>query len=175
MRDTKIPQAVAWVLLMSALAAAQAGDVKPTGGRPGGNVTPVRAQVEVTNLLKEFLANVDKPEMHERFWADDLIYTSGTGAVKTKADILKSMREDVAKSGPPRVTANQETYDADDIRVRQYGETAVLNFQLVQHVPGKPDNKFRNTGTFVKRNGQWQAVVWQATKIPANAEVSKSE
>src|SRR4051812_46597250 len=111
----KILQAVAWVLLMSALTAAQTSDAKPTGGK--GTVTPVRAQVEITNLLKEFLANVDKPEMHDRFWADDLIYTSATGSVKTKADILKSMRDDIAKSGPPRVTANQETYDANDIRV----------------------------------------------------------
>jgi len=62
---------------MSALtsASAQIGDTKPTGGRPGGSATPVRAQVEVGNLLREFLANVDKVEMHDRFWADDLIYT----------------------------------------------------------------------------------------------------
>lgn len=164
MRDMKIPQAVAWVLLMSALTAAQ--DVKPTGGRFGSNVTPVRAQVEVTNLLREFLSNVDKVEMHDRFWADDLIYTGASGAVKTKADILKSMREDVAKAGQSKLRSNKETYDAEDITVRQYGDTAVLNFQLVQHTPDKPDNKFRNTGTFVKRNGQWQAVVWQATRVP---------
>jgi hypothetical protein len=25
--------------------------------------------------------------------------------------------------------------------------------------------KFRNTGTFMKRNGQWQAIAWQATPI----------
>src|SRR4051794_9478680 len=96
LRDLKIPQAVAWVLLMSALTAGQTGDVKPTGGR-SGNVTPVRAKVEITNLLKEFLSNVDKLEMHERFWADDLIYTGASGAVKTKADIIKSMKADTAK------------------------------------------------------------------------------
>jgi len=25
---------------------------------------------------------------------------------------------------------------------------------------------FRNTGTFLKRNGKWQAVAWQATRVP---------
>jgi hypothetical protein len=25
---------------------------------------------------------------------------------------------------------------------------------------------YRNTGTFLKRNGKWQAVAWQATKVP---------
>jgi hypothetical protein len=24
---------------------------------------------------------------------------------------------------------------------------------------------YRNTGTFLRRNGRWQAVAWQATKI----------
>jgi hypothetical protein len=28
--------------------------------------------------------------------------------------------------------------------------------------------QYFNTGTFVKREGRWQAVAWQATKIPAD-------
>jgi hypothetical protein len=126
----------------------------------------VRAQVEVGNLLREFLANVDKVEMHDRFWADDLIYTGASGAVKTKADILKSMREDAEKGSAPKVTANKETYSGEDVVIRQFGDTAVLNFRLVQHTPDGNANNFRNSGTFVKRNGQWQAVSWQATKVP---------
>jgi hypothetical protein len=30
-----------------------------------------------------------------------------------------------------------------------------------------------NTGTFVKRDNKWQAVAWQATKIPAEFEEKK--
>jgi len=40
---------------------------------------------------------------------------------------------------------------------------AVINFRLVQHNGGQT-NYFRNTGTFLKRKGKWQAVAWQATK-----------
>ena len=40
--------------------------------------------------------------------------------------------------------------------------TAVVAFRLVS----EPQQYF-NTGTFVKRGGRWQAVAWQATKIPA--------
>jgi hypothetical protein len=45
----------------------------------------------------------------------------------------------------------------------------VVNFRLVQHneKDGKQEtNYFRNTGTFLKRNGKWQVVAWQATKAP---------
>ena len=30
--------------------------------------------------------------MHERFWADDLVYVSAKGEVRSKANILESMR-----------------------------------------------------------------------------------
>lgn len=160
MKDFKIPQAVAMVLLASALAAGQ--DAKPTGGK-GSNATPVRAQVEVEKLLREFLSKVDSAAMHERFWADDLVYTSAKGVVRGKAEIVKSVREGesstVKDAKEPKVT-----YGAEDIRIRQYGNTATCAFKLVQHTEGKPDNSYRNTGTFVLRGGKWQVVAWQATK-----------
>jgi hypothetical protein len=45
----------------------------------------------------------------------------------------------------------------------------VVNFRLVLHniEGGKPVTVYyRNTGTFLKRNGKWQAVAWQATMVP---------
>ena len=48
-----------------------------------------------------------------------------------------------------------------------------VNFRLVQHneKDGKQEtNYFRNTGTFLKRNGKWQVVAWQATKIAGSGE-----
>jgi hypothetical protein len=166
LREMKIPQAVAWVLLMSALTAGAA--------QPSKTTTSGKTQTEITDLLHEFLSKVDQMEMHDRFWADDLIYTGASGAVKTKADILKSFRDDAAKSGQSHLKANKETYDAEQITVRQYGDPAILNFRLVRHTPGMPDENFRNTGTFVKRDGKWQAVVWQATKVaPPETKESK--
>ena len=40
-------------------------------------------------LLNEFLASADKPAMHERFWADELIYTRSAGQRLGKADVLR--------------------------------------------------------------------------------------
>jgi hypothetical protein len=153
----KIPQAVAMVLLATAL---QAQDVKSTGGRVG---TPVRAQVEIAAALKNFLAHVDDPKTHQDWWADDLVYTGASGAQHTKQDIVKSVHEEAAKPKDPKQPDSK--FDAEDIVVHQYGDVAVLAFRLVQH-EGDKTNYYRNTGTLVKRDGHWQVVAWQATKDP---------
>ena len=180
-----IPQAVATILLTTALgASAFAQDTAPTGGLPAPTASsrtnpqsishategekaiasPVRAYSEIRALLNEFLAKVSDPAMHDRFWANDLIYTGATGAVKSKADIMKAMRESASDAAKNGSSDHAGTFSAEDVSVRQYGEVAVLNFRLVHKVGAKTDT-YRNSGTFVKNNGQWQAVSWQATKI----------
>ncbi len=141
----KASAAMAIVLAAAALPAA-AADVK----------------TEIAALLIEFLAKVDDPAMHERFWADDLIYVQNSGKKLTKQEILKSMREGAQQPAPKE--AEKETFAAEEVVVRQYGEAAVLNFKLVRRAAGKTDS-FRNSGVFVKNAGRWQAVSWQATKV----------
>jgi hypothetical protein len=129
---------------------------------------------ELTKLLNDFLAGASKNDaaMHERFWADDLIYTGAVGRRVGKADIMA----DVRKSPPPTRPAPTPTYTAEEIRIQQYGNTAIVAFRLVSTVEGsgKTDvTKYFNTGTFLKRNGKWQAVAWQATKIPGPDEAAR--
>jgi ketosteroid isomerase-like protein len=120
----------------------------------------------LTALLHEFLAGVSKNDnsVYGRFFADDLIYTRSAGSTITKADILKSLDEP-AKPDDPKTA-----YDADDITVHPYGNMAVMNFRLIQHLTNKDGSTethyYRNTGTFLKRNGRWQVVAWQATRVP---------
>jgi ketosteroid isomerase-like protein len=115
---------------------------------------------QITQLVRDFLANVPKndPKVFESFFADDVIYTRSAGVTVDKAEILKNI--DVRTVNEPGAT-----YDADDFTVHPYGNMAVVNFRLVQH-NGAQTNYFRNTGTFLKRNGKWQAVAWQATRVP---------
>ena len=49
---------------------------------------------ELTKLLKDFLAGAGRNDaaMHERFWADELVYTSALGRRKGKADIMRELR-----------------------------------------------------------------------------------
>ncbi len=120
----------------------------------------------LTALLHEFLAGVSKNDnsVYGRFFADDLIYTRSGGVTITKADILKSAAQ------PPQPDAPKSVYDADDITVHAYGNMAVMNFRLIQHTTAKDGSTetlyYRNTGTFLKRNGRWQVVAWQATRVP---------
>jgi ketosteroid isomerase-like protein len=119
---------------------------------------------ELTRRVRDFLANVPKGDRKtfEDFFADDVIYTRSAGVTVDKAEILKNMsvRAD---------TEPQATFEADDFTVHPYGDTAVVNFRLVMHnvAKGKQETAyFRNTGTFLKRKGRWQAVAWQATRVP---------
>jgi hypothetical protein len=130
---------------------------------------PRDAKVEVTALLQEFLSKVTSPAMHQRFWADDVIYVSNAGVVRTKADILKGMKAEEPAApeggGAAAPAAPGGGYSAEDVVVRQFGETVVLNFRLAQHTAGQPDTSFRNSGVFVQRDGRWQVVSWQATRV----------
>ena len=116
----------------------------------------------LTVLLNEFLAGASRNDAtaHERFWAEQLIYTSSSGARFGKADILEGMEEE--EPGPETV------YSAEDIRIQQYGDTAVVAFKLLGQVQegDRELMQFFNTGTYVKAGGEWRAVAWQATRIP---------
>ena len=124
---------------------------------------------ELTKLLKEFLAGASRNDAatHDRFWAEDLIYTGSAGRRIGKADIMRDARSAPArKPGDPTTT-----YSAEDIRIQQYGNTAIVAFRLVATTEkdGKSEvANYLNSGTFLKRKGKWQVVNWQATKAAAD-------
>lgn len=129
-----------------------------------------RTRSEITALLTSFLSPEQNPTRaaHERFWADDLIYTSSAGKVTNKAEILKSFDEP-SKTEPGKVPEPEPVYSAEDILVRPYGEMAALTFRLVARAADGSVQNYRNSGTFLRRDGKWQAITWQATKVPAAA------
>ena len=128
----------------------------------------------LTKLLQEFLegASHNDAAVHERFWADDLIYTSSSGRRMGKPDIMRGLPSDQANKAQAPTTV----YTAEDIRIQQYGSTAIVAFRLVgttKKAEKTETTNYLNTGTFLKRNGKWQAVSWQATRIPPAEEGSK--
>ena len=131
---------------------------------------------ELTKLLNDFLAGAGRNDaaMHERFWADDLIYTSSAGSRIGKTDIMKEVRAE----GPPKPGDESTVYTAEEIRIQQYGDTAIVAFRLVgttDKAGKKTVNNYLNTGTFLKRDGKWQAVAWQATVMPKKEESKAAE
>ena len=131
---------------------------------------------ELNRLLGEFLAGAARNDAatHERFWADDLVYTGSTGRRVGKADIMRDVRgAPPAKPGDPSIT-----YGAEDVRVRLYGDAAVVAFRLVATTArgGQTEvARYLNTGTFLKRGGRWQVVSWQATRAGRVDEEVKQE
>ena len=124
---------------------------------------------ELTKLLQDFLAGASKNDiaMHDRFWADELVYTSALGRRKGKADIMRELREETKAT--PKPEEETAVYTAEDVRVQQYGDTAVVAFRLVattDKAGTKTVANYFNTGTFLKRNGKWQVIAWQATALP---------
>ncbi len=119
---------------------------------------------DLTDVLNAFLEHSNTEAAHASFWADDLVYTSSAGLRFGKADILSGYENAEASDEPP-----DTVYSATEIDIRVYGDTAIVAFKLV----GTPRSNntavaeyYYNTGTFLRRDGAWQVVAWQATKIP---------
>lgn len=151
---------VVWFLVMVSTAAAQ--------------TAPDAA--ELTKLLNDFLAGASRndPAVHESFWADDLIYTRSAGRRVSKADILRDLRSAPA----PKPDDPKTLYTAEDIRIQQYGDTAIVAFRLVATTEAdgaKQVQNLLNSGTFVKRNGKWQVVNWQSTRMPRTTEENRAD
>lgn len=126
---------------------------------------------ELTKLLNDFLAGASRNDaaMHDRFWAEDVIYTGSSGRRRGKAEIMK----DVRSAPAPKPGDAKTTYTAEEIRIQQYGGFAIVAFRLVATTEkdGKTEvAKYLNTGTFLKRKGKWVVVGWQATKAALETE-----
>lgn len=122
---------------------------------------------DLTEAVQDFLAGVTNPATHDRFWADDLIYTSSRGTRTTKADIMAGFSADPVADSASNSNDSGPTYSAEDMQIQIYGDTAVVAFRLVAApTDSSEQQEYLNTGTFVRRDDRWQAVAWQATIIP---------
>ena len=123
---------------------------------------------ELTRLLTEFLAGAGRNDaaVHDRFWAEDLIYTRSAGIRINKSELMKGVRSAQPAKPGDAVTV----YTSEDVRIQQYDNAAVVAFRLVGTTTRSDGTKtvtnHLNTGTFIKRKGRWQVVAWQATTVP---------
>lgn len=118
-------------------------------------------RADLTALLAEFLdgATRNDPAVHNKYWAEELIYTSSAGRRFGKAELMQG----VNSRGELPAAEISMRYSSEDLQILQYGDTAVVAFTLVG-TSAQETLRFLNSGTFVKRNGKWQAVNWQATR-----------
>ena len=92
--------------------------------------------------------------------ADDLSYVHTSAAVDTKASIMESIGNG---------NLNYQKMAARNVKVRDYGDTAVLRGEAdVEVTSGGNDLTFSLEFTEVYVNGDagWQMVAWQSTRLP---------
>jgi ketosteroid isomerase-like protein len=126
-------------------------------------VASASAQVEqeLTNLENEWgdaVVKVDLPFL-DRILAEEITGTDSEGTVWTKAQDLATL-----KSGDWKCTSAAN----DDIKVRLYGDTAVVtgrNTNKSQYKGADKSGQYRWTDTFIRRDGRWQCVATHGSKI----------
>ena len=91
--------------------------------------------------------------------ADEYVFTSFDGSVSDKPADMATL-----KAG----TSNFTTFDADDMKAMVFGGTGVVvgrNTMKGTFAGANFSGVFRFTDTYVKRDGRWQCVASQVTRI----------
>jgi ketosteroid isomerase-like protein len=95
----------------------------------------------------------------EALIADDLIYTHSSARLDTKRSLIDNMT-----SGSTVYTA----VEPSDVKAQDLGDTVVLTgiAQIKVTANGNPlAFGVRFTDVYAKRDGRWQMVTWQSTKL----------
>ena len=96
----------------------------------------------------------------EALIADELVYTHSTARLDTKRSLIDNMT-----SGKTVYTA----VEPSNVKAQDLGDTVVLTgeCQIKVTANGTP-NAFgvRFTDVYARRDGRWQMVTWQSTKLP---------
>ena len=101
----------------------------------------------------------------DRIRSDDFVITTADGRLMNKAQARVAL-DDFARS----------RYEHDDVRVRVYGETAVATGRISMQGSFRGharNDQSRFTRIFVKREGRWQLVANQLTRIPQPKQTSE--
>jgi ketosteroid isomerase-like protein len=113
---------------------------------------------ELHNKLIQAQLNSDIAAL-DRLLADDHIFTNPLGVVQTKAQRLAEIQ-----SGSRKL----ELFSVTDVQVRVYGDTAVVTGRAMlkgQRQGQDISGQFRGIDVYVKKQGRWQVVAAQATRI----------
>jgi ketosteroid isomerase-like protein len=97
----------------------------------------------------------------ENLLADDLVYTHSSARLDTKRSLIRAM-----VSG----TTVYTSVEPSDVKAQDLGDTVVLTgtCQIKVTANGTP-NAFgvRFTDVYTMRDGRWQMVTWQSTRLAA--------
>jgi ketosteroid isomerase-like protein len=120
-----------------------------------------QAVLKVENDWNQALVKRDTVSL-QRFYADEYLYTDPDGLVWNRTTDLANLTSGSA--------ARLSAYKLDDTKVRIYGDIAVVTGRntiagVFERVSSDVSGSYRFTDVFVRRNGRWQCVASQASRI----------
>jgi len=155
------------------LVAAMTTTLIATPGPLHAHEDPIEHELHV--LVDEFLegASTNDIETHDRFWAEDLVYTSSAGERFGKDEIMDGLRASAGEgASDDSRDESLPRYRGEDLNIRVFGDLAVVTFRLVADMPDESVAEYFNTGVFRKNDDAWKSFTWHATRIPDVAEES---
>jgi ketosteroid isomerase-like protein len=152
------------IILASSLALGQARGKRASRGSRASN-TVTNAGQALKDLEREWNEAFKERNAQalNRILANDFIFTDDDGKVYNKSQYIAAVTQVI----------KVESYDIDDITTQVYGDTGIVAGRWTGKltVDGKAaSGAFRFTDTFVKRQGRWQVVASQDTRIPKQGE-----
>lgn len=136
-----------------------------------GLATPTLADVAGDERdLKQLTADIQAAVVDENLaflegvLHPDYVHTRPNGVVSDRGQFLASVKQDEAE---PNV--NYDKLTSTDIKVRLYGDTAVLTGRsgiVSDDATGALQGETRWTRIFLRQGGKWKLVAFQATLVP---------
>ncbi|HKZ79143.1 MAG TPA: nuclear transport factor 2 family protein [Pyrinomonadaceae bacterium] len=135
---------------------------KPAGEKVAGSSVE-SSLMQIEQELLDALLKGDA-SANERYLADSFTFIAPNGMVSDKAQGIADI-----KSGDLKF----ESSKVDDMKVRVYGDTAVVTYITTDKGTYKGQDisgQYRWTDVFVKQGGKWQIVAGQGTPIMKPAQ-----
>ena len=115
--------------------------------------------IELDRKRMQAMATKDVATL-EALIADDLVYTHSSARLDTKRSLIDGM-----KSGSTVYTS----VEPSGVKAQDLGDTVVLTGTAqIKVVSNGTPNAFgvRFTDVYARRDGRWQMVTWQSTRLP---------
>ena len=116
------------------------------------------AEATIAGLERERFAAVvarDTARLRQ-YLADDVTYTHSSGATETRDEFLSHLSWG---------RSDYRSIEPTELRVRVVGETAVIEGRA-RLVVGEDRFMLRFIDVWARRNGRWQMIAWQSTRLP---------
>jgi Domain of unknown function (DUF4440) len=134
----------------------------PPAAASAAATATLKAEQDVRQAERDRFAAMVKADAGalDRLLAPELIYTHSNAQIQDKAGFIGDI-----KSGAIKYLS----VDPSDTSVRVFGSAAIVTGAAALHVIQNGtdlDIKIRYTNTQINRNGSWQMVAWEATRLP---------